>query len=143
MYAAAVGLPAKLEIARASWSNLNYWCAWLRGEEHFDLRFCDIEVTRPPDGARHQLPPGVGCLLERLKPDTKKSRTLQADVVISYTTGSGLSPGLWYDRILFLEGLTDATAAFDTRHVCRHSTGSRWDSHYLRSTYLWPSLTQQ
>ena len=143
MFEQARGPTAQLEIARAGWSNLNLWLAWLRGEEHFELRFCDTEITRPPNGAEHQLPKNVGCLQLRLTPATKKSRTIQADVVIAYTTGSGLSPGLWYDRILALEGLTDATAEHDTRYICRHASGTRWDSFYLRSTYLWPSLTQQ
>ena len=143
MFEQARGPAAQLEIARAGWSNLNLWLAWLRGEEHFELRFCDTEITRPPNGRQHQLPKNVGCLQLRLTPATKKSRTLQADVVIAYTTGSGLSPGLWYDRILALEGLTDVTAVHDMRYICRHASGTRWDSFYLRSTYLWPSLTQQ
>jgi len=46
MYASAVGIAAKLEICRAGWSNLNLWCAWLRGAEHFDLCFCDVESAR-------------------------------------------------------------------------------------------------
>jgi len=139
----AIGPAAKLEIACVGWSNLNLWLTWLRGEEHFELCFCDIETTQPPDAAHHQLPAGVGCLQECLTPAIKKSRTLQADVVIAYTTGSGLSPGLWYDRILALEGLTDTTAMTNTRFIRRHASGTQWDSYYLCSTYLWPSLTQQ
>ena len=143
LYEQASDPQAKLEIARAGFSNLNLWCAWLRGEEHFQLRHCDIEVVRPSDGPKHQLPQGVGCLLERLKPDTKKSRTKTADMVISYTTGSGLSPGLWYDRILYHDNVDLSNVANDTRFVCRHSNGTRWDSRHLRSTYLWPHLIQQ
>ena len=139
----ATASSTKLELARAGFSNLNLWCAWLRGEEHFQLRYCDVDCTRPPQGHRHQLPPGVGCLLERLKPDTKTSRTLQADVVISYTTGSGLSPGLWFDRLLVLDGVPLSSQSTDTRYICRHPNGARWDSTYLRRTYLWPYLTQQ
>jgi len=140
---AAPGNAARLEIARAGFSNANLWCAWLRATEHFDLRFCDVDCTHPSQGSQHQLPKGVGCLQERLNPATKASRTIQADVVISYTTGSGISPGLWYDRIMALEGLDPSTAQDDTRLICRHPSGARWDSGYLRNTYLYPSLTDQ
>lgn len=133
----------RLEVARAGFSNLNLWCAWLRGSEHFGLRFCDVKCVRPPQGSRVNLPDGVGCLMEDLKEDTKTSRTRTADAIIAYTTGSGLSPGLWYDRILCLEGLDDEQASRDVRFVCRHSNGSVWTSQHLRATYLWPSLTQQ
>ena len=51
------------------------------------------------------------------KSDTKTSRTRTADAIIAYTTGSGLSPGLWYDRILYLEGLDDEQAARATVRV--------------------------
>ena len=143
MYHRAIDPVSKLEIARAGFTNLNLWCAWLRSEEHFQLRFCDVECVRPPQGTLYQLPPSVGCLLERLKPDTKKSHTRQADAVIGYTTGSGLSPGVWFDRILYHERIDPWRAASDHRFICRHTDESRWNSHYMRNTYLWPSLTQQ
>lgn len=133
----------RLEIAQAGFSNLNLWCAWLRGGEHFSLRFSDVVCVRPPQGPTVNLPEGVGCLMEDLKEDTKTSRTRMADVIIAYTTGSGFSPGLWYDRILDLEDLTDQQAVNDQRYICRHSNGTVWTSKHLRATYLWPSLTQQ
>ena len=64
LYGQAADPATQLEIARAGFSNLNLWCAWLRGEEHFQLRYCDVDCTRPPQGHLHQLPPGVGCLFE-------------------------------------------------------------------------------
>ena len=133
----------KLEIARAGWTNLNLWCCWLRGGEHFGLRYKDVTCTRPANGPTRGLAPGVGCLEQRLNPATKASRTKTADAVIAYCTASGLSPGIWFDRLLFLEGLDDAAASLDERLICRHASGSPWTSRYFRSTYLWPSLQEQ
>jgi hypothetical protein len=45
--------------------------AWLRGTEHFELRHCDVERTRPIHGPRKGLPAGIGCLEERLNPIPK------------------------------------------------------------------------
>jgi hypothetical protein len=133
----------KLEIARAGFTNSNLWCAWLRGSEHFGLRFCDVTCTHPDQGATKSLDPNVGCLEERLNPLTKASRTKTADVVIAYCTTSGLTPGVWFERLLQLEGI-DGTAAADSELLlCRHSNGSAWSSRYFRSTYLWPALQEQ
>ena len=137
------GVTNQLAIARAGFTNLNLWLTWCRGQEHFGLRFCDITMILPEASLSHGLPPGTGCLLERLKPDTKSSRTTQADVVAAYRTGSGLCLGEWYSRILRLEGLTWEAAAADTRPICRQPDGTPWTSQFFRSTYLWPSLTQQ
>ena len=137
------GAANRLTIARAAFTNLNMWLTWCRSREHFGLRFCDITLIPPAQSAAHSLPPNTGCLLERLKPDTKSSRTIQADVVAAYRTNSGLSIGKWLTRIWALEGIGSAEAATDTRLICRNTDGSAWTSGYFRSTYLWPSLTQQ
>jgi hypothetical protein len=125
MYQGPLSPAAKLEIARAGFPNCNLWCAWLRAGESFGLRHCDVTRTKPVDGPTQGLPPGIGCLEERLAPATKTSRTRTADMVVAYTTGSGLSPGVWYDRILAHEGLTDVTADACDLPICRALHGSQ------------------
>jgi hypothetical protein len=133
----------RLEIARAGWTNTNLFIAWLRGTEHFTLRHCDVERTRPHQGPLKGLPDGIGCLEERLNPLTKASRTRTADVVIAYITVSGFGPGIWYDRILQCSGMDDETASTCVLPICRHTNGAAWTSRYFRTTYLWPSLHEQ
>ena len=143
LFTASVGTENKLTVARAGFANLCLWLTWCRGQEFFDLRFCDITVILPQESAAHDLPLNTGCLLVRLKPDTKSSRTTQADVVISYKTRSGLSVGRWYSRVCQLDGMDRDRAASDPRFICRHPNGKQWDSMGYRATYLWPSLLRQ
>lgn len=138
-----ISLDQKLEVCRAAFANLNLWCGWLRATENFSLCFCDVACTPPAHGALWDLPPGVGCLQERLLEQTKSSPTRTADLILAYCTGSGLAPGYWFERLLELEGLHPDAAASCELDIFRHSSGARWTSHYFRTTFLWPSLHEQ
>jgi hypothetical protein len=85
-YDTARSRPLQAEICRAALTNLVDWTAWLRGNELFSLRHCDIDVTLPGDGEVWDLPSAIGVLGLRLLPDTKYNRHKTADVPIAYTT---------------------------------------------------------
>lgn len=120
------------EIAAAGVTNLIGWLGWLRSDELFSLTWGDLTITRPPDGPRIGLPAGVGALELRLLPETKSSRTRVADVIISYLCASGLSPGLWMER---LRRLWPNARASDS--IIRGASGEAWTSRYFRRSHLY------
>jgi hypothetical protein len=61
----------KLEIARVATVNLISWMRWLRAIECFDVRWNDLALTSPGEGAIHSLPPEVGVIQMLLDPQTK------------------------------------------------------------------------
>ena len=61
--------------------------------ETFNMTFSDVEMVAPGQGECYDLPFNVGALLLQLLPSTKSSRNKQVDVVIAWTTASGLSLG--------------------------------------------------
>ena len=73
----------------------------------------------------------------------RRALSLLRHIAIASDTASGLAPGVWFDRLLFLEGLDHASAAADERLICHDASGAPWTSRYLRSTYLWPLLQEQ
>ena len=81
------------EIALAGLATVLLWLGWLRRNEAFGLRWCDVNVTSPVYSALLDLPAGTGALQLRLKPETKSSRHRTADMWVAYTSASGLSPG--------------------------------------------------
>ena len=129
----------KLEIARAGLANSIFWLGWLRSNEGFSLRFGNVKKTRPGDGASLGLPPSMGCLQLELLEQTKSSRSTTADVVMSWVSTMGISPGFWYETV---ERLLEVPAAPDAL-IFVHANGTRWDSTYFRHTYLIPSLNEQ
>ena len=134
---------AKLEIARAATVNLVSWMGWLRATECFDMRWSDLALTLPGEGAIHGLPPEVGVIQMFLDPQTKTDRTKIADVIVAWTTGSGLSLGKWIKRIMDLLELNVQDLAFNDDFIFMQPGGSQWTSAFFRSTYLWPSLNEQ
>jgi len=126
---------AKREVAAAAITNLLGWLGWLRSAETFSLTWGDISITRPSDGPHRGLPPGVGVIELRLLPETKSNRTQVADVVISYLCASGLSPGLWIDRLLRLWPQPQPSDL-----LIKGADGRGWTSHYFRAHHLYPWL---
>ena len=135
LYTSATSLAARHEIVVAASVNLTAWLGWLRGSEVFGLLQTDIKVTTPANGIYLGLATGVGVLELRLAPDTKSDPTRTADVVIAYTTATGLSLGKWITRLLQFpcmpSGLVFSTT---TRRV--------WSSSYFRLEYAVPLLEE-
>ena len=139
MYGRASSRLHKLEVARAGLANALFWMGWLRSQEGFSLRWGDILITLPGDGASEGLEPGIGVVKLKLLEDTKTSRNATADIILAFCSALGLSPGFWLMEIKNLLGSTPDPNA----HVFVHPDGSKWDSAYFRGTYLIPSLTEQ
>lgn len=133
MYQAATTAAGRHEVATAATVNLIGYLGWLRGGEIFGMKANEVSVTRPVDGPTMDLPPGVGAISCRLKPDTKSDPTITADVIMAFTTVTGLSLGLWLDRLSqhdpVIPGLLLSTPA-----------RPRWTSRYFRVKYAWPLL---
>jgi hypothetical protein len=134
----------RTELARAALANLIAWLAWLRAQELFCLCWCDFTITSPIDAATLDLPPGIGAIQLRLLAQTKTDRTRKADVIIAFTTGSGLSPGVWLQRLQSDLGHTlgQSTEGNSSLVFC-HQGGQPWSSNFFRTTYLIPSLQEQ
>ncbi len=139
-FRAARGPEDKRQAALAGFANLLFWLGWLRSSEGFGLRWADIEVVQPSEGAKKELPPGVGCLLLRLKPQTKSNRTQTADLPIAYSTVSGHHIGLWWEHLTALQGDGGALANTDFSPIFQKATGEVWDSLYYRQRYVYPVL---
>jgi hypothetical protein len=75
-------------------------------------------------------------------PETKSNRTSRPDVIMAYRTLSGYCLGTWLRRARLCSGLgTDWQTCH--RPLFSHQDGTRWDSSYFRTTYVYPSLRQQ
>lgn len=125
--------------ARAGLANQFLWLGWLRATELFDLRWMDVEVTRPAQGPTEGLPPGVGCIKLKLSEQTKTSRSTRVDVPIAYTTTSGYQAGKWYERLL-QHKLGGADTVDDPTSIFANDTGATWTSSYYRQTFVYPLL---
>ena len=89
-YKAAVAPSGQRRWALAGLANALFWLGWFRSSEAFSLLYSDIDVVPPSDGPLHDLPLGIGMVLCRLLPQTKTNRTSTADVVIAFSTLSGI-----------------------------------------------------
>jgi hypothetical protein len=131
----------RAELARAALANLAAWLGWLRATEVFSLRWADVAVTEPGDGAALDLPPQTGAISLRLSPQTKSDQTRTADVFIAYTTASGFSMGRWLHRLR--ESLGADEFPSDTSLIFQARDGTPWSSLYYRTTSLIPLLEMQ
>jgi hypothetical protein len=136
-WAAALSLEDRREVSAAAVTNLLGWLGWLRSTEMFSLQWTDLKLTRPEHGPRIGLPHGVGAVELRLLPETKSNRTKVADVVISYICASGLSPGLWLERLR-----QSWPTAEPLDYIIRGREGSRWTSTTFRRVHLYEWLRQ-
>ena len=125
----------RLDLLRAIVATHLLWLGWLRSSELFGLCWRDITIVFPPDGPSIDLPVGLGAVLLRLLPETKSSRSQTADVVISYSTRSGLHPGRWLHRLRRSLGSPPPH-----QQLFLHQDGSSWTSRSFRTTFLYPSL---
>jgi hypothetical protein len=133
LYLSATDAHHRHEYALGGLANLLLWVSWLRGGEAFSLEWQDLHVIWPPQGPEHDLPPGTGALLLRLLPETKSSRSLTADVVLSLTTLSGLDLGRWIRRVH--AGDVPSTGA---AKLFVSLNGVPWNSQKFRRSILYP-----
>ena len=123
------------EIVVAAFANLLAYLGWLRGGEIFDGNQDDLVLTLPADGPSRGLPPGVGAVEYTLLPETKSDPTIIADVVIAFSTMSGLMPGKWALRLRSFQSAIPGKL-FSTRHT------PVWTSHHFRHQFAIPLLEQ-
>jgi hypothetical protein len=131
----------RAELARAAIANLAAWLGWLRAMEVFSLRWIDVTVTEPGDGAALDLPPAIGAVSFRLLPQTKSDQSRTADILIAYTTSSNFSIGQWLHRLRVSLGAVELPS--DDSLIFQESDGTPWSSLYFRATYLIPLLEMQ
>lgn len=134
-----LGGPETLSVALAGLLNLLLWLGWLRSSEGLGLDQGDLTLTPPDEGGALDLPPSVGALQLKLRPETKSSRGAQADMILAYRTASGFHLGLWYLRVQYERN----NQAVEHARLFSHPDGTPWDSAYFRNAYLYPSLHAQ
>eukprot|EP00956_Cyclotella_meneghiniana_P014930 scaffold22621_cov36-Cyclotella_meneghiniana.AAC.1 len=98
-YRSATSFDTKRRWALAGTANLILWLGWLRSSECLSLTWADVSLVLPDKGPTCDLPAGIGMVLLRLSEQTKSDRTRTADIVIAFTTLSGLSLGSWLRRL--------------------------------------------
>jgi hypothetical protein len=125
------------EAACGACVHLLAYLGWLRSGETFHGHQDDYLLTEPVEGPTRNLPPGIGAIEVRLLAATKSDPTVTADVMIAFTTFSGLSLGRWMKRL-------QRFTIYDPTHGL-FSTAQQpgWDSRYFRETYAYPFLEMQ
>ena len=136
MWEQPLTLERRRDVAAAAVTHIGMFQSWLRSNEFFSLTWDDVSVT-PPD--RHEekgLQPGIGVIEMLLLDETKTNRTKVADVIVAYKSlSSGLSLGMWIDRMEALWPEADGSDPF-----VRGGDGKRFTSSYFRNEYLYPFL---
>ena len=118
------------------------YLGWLRSGECFTLKREDLILYYPADAAANNLPPGLGAVLLQLLPETKSSRTVEADVVLSWRTSSGLLLGQWV--CLLLSTLDQLGFHSPSALLFRDPVSLRpWTSYFYRHQLLFPLLRLQ
>jgi hypothetical protein len=136
MFDACTDPEVQHELACAGFANLLAYLGWLRGGEVFGADPDDVHVVEPEDGPTRGLPPGVGALEYSLLAATKSDPTLAADVILAYTTLTGLSPGKWAARLAQFAPAR-AGRLFSTRLT------PNWTSRHFRENFAIPLLEIQ
>jgi hypothetical protein len=121
------------DLACAGVINLAAYLGWERSSDIFMTAPEAMEVTAPNDGAARNLPPGIGAVEHTLLAETKSDPTLVADVVIAYTTLSGLSLGTWVGRLKEF-GPRNPKMLFSTKNI------PIWTSRHFRENFAIPIL---
>jgi hypothetical protein len=127
---------ARHELACAGLTNLLAYLGWLRGGEIFSAAPDDLTIVEPLAGPTRGLPPGVGALEYSLLAATKSDPTIAADVILAYTTLTGLSPGKWAARLAQFAPV-HAERLFSTNLM------PTWTSRHFREKFAIPLLEVQ
>jgi hypothetical protein len=125
------------QAACAAVTHLASYIGWLRAIETFTLRWKDLRLVEPQEGPTVGLPPGVGIICAKLLEQTKSMQFDVADVVMAYTTASGLKFGEWIHRLK--ANSTPAQYDGDALLISSES-GATWTSHHYRHRFLYPAL---
>lgn len=128
--------------ALAGLANALFWLGWFRSSEVFNLTYNDVDVVPPRDGPTYDLPPNLGMVLCRLLPQTKTNRTSTADIVMAYSTLSGLSVGSWCSRVSRTFTGSSSWPSHHTGLIFLQDDGTQWTSNYFRQTFVYPCLEQ-
>jgi hypothetical protein len=127
------------DLCLANLAELFFWLGWLRANECFSLRWCDIDCILPAHASARGLPHNTGALLLKLLDSTKSHQSTQVDQILAACTASGFNLG-----DCFLAVLARRPPGFSpTNPVFRSLHGKVWNSHYFRHTHLYPLLEQQ
>lgn len=137
LFANAVDRCGRVDACRAALTLVLAYLAWLRALETFGLTWGDVTVTDPTDGPTLGLPFGIGVIQLKLLAQTKSNQAAAADMIIAYTSASGLPPGRWLQR---LRALLRADKQGPDSIILAHPDGRAWTSHFYRYTYLYPLL---
>jgi hypothetical protein len=86
-------------ISIAGFANSMFYLGWLQGGELFDAALEDILVTPPDEAATRGLPPGIGTFKFSLLLETKSDPSKTANIVVAFSTLSGLSLGKWASQL--------------------------------------------
>ena len=127
------------QLKLAQLAELLAWTGWLRAQELFSLRWCDIQHVPPSTQPGYGLPPHTGALLLRLLPSTKTSPTRTADHIVAHQTSSGLRVGYWFLQAKAAQPPTTQP----TDYVFRTPKGTQWTSRWFRTEFVYPLLHQQ
>ena len=136
LYQTATTELQKHNVACAGSINLSAYLGWLRLQEVFQTDPSAINLILPKDGPTRGLPTNIGGVEMRMLESTKADQSLTADVIIAFTTLSGLSLGKWLQRLLTFQPFIPSRL---------YSTASRpiWTSAYFRNHYAYPILEFQ
>jgi hypothetical protein len=136
MYNLALDDGTKHELACAGTINVLAYLGWLRSKETFSAERDSVTVIEPIDGPTRGLNPYIGAIELRLLAATKSDRTTTADVIIAWTSLSGLSLGKWITRLLqFPSAIPERLFSTGTTPV--------WTSNHFRHNFAYPILEMQ
>jgi hypothetical protein len=134
-----LSLISKYNLAAANVAELFAWLGWLRSAEIFGVEWDDVEVIQPEDSVSRGLPLDTGAILLRLLDETKSNRYKVADVILAFTSASGLPLGYWLDELRLIR----AALGWTSRRLFIQPNGRPWSSHFFRETHLYPLLELQ
>jgi hypothetical protein len=123
----------RVEACSAALTLVLAFLAWLRAMETFGLLCSGVKVTELPYGPTVGLPVGIGVIQLILLAQTKSSQAAAADVIVAYTSASGLSPRNWLRR---LGALLRSDKQGPEDFILAHSDGHAWTFHYFRYPFF-------
>jgi hypothetical protein len=136
-FAAAVADEARIEVCRAAICHATSYLGWLRALRTFGLCWKEVLRLKPFEGPTMGLPRGIGVILAKLLCQTKSNQVATADVVMAYTSASGISLGRWFN---LLEALLPMSECIPNASIMAHLDGRAWTSHYYKHTHFYPVL---
>ena len=116
--------------------NVMSYLGWLRSQETFKTDPSDINLILPQHGPTRGLPMNIGAVEMRLLEATKSDQSRTADIIIAFTTLSGLSLGKWLLRLLKF-------TPYNSNRLFSTTSCPVWTSSHFRYHYAYPILEMQ